>query len=380
MFVIDQTVPRVVSQSALFGREKSKDISFVLSDPRTNLKPSAGIDTTTVFIDVYGTKVVKDDSSEIAYEIQQFIGRLSPSQMIFTVPADTQVVLDTAGVVDSLIITSYQNMTKVSFILVDNLQRADIDGYSLVVHDGTTSLSELMNSNIANGTSTLLAYGTRGIFDLAQNEAFPMNFRVTADFEGPDIMVAQNIFEKGIAFKITDVKSGVDTMSIEVVEIAVEKGDSIKTTISNGLSYNASTGVINYAAKEPGNIIIVRAQDNFANKSSKQISVESEKLAVADFHSYPNPFNPEGRTAKVTFVLSRASNVSIEAFDWLGRSAGMIVESRLYPAGRVNTVEFTGRRNGDILANGVYFLRLTANDGDKSDTKYFKAVVAVKKQ
>lgn len=375
-FIIDQTMPRVVSQSALFGRVMNKDISFVLSDPGTAQKPGAGIDTTTVFVDVYGTKVVKNDSSEIAYEIQQFIGRLAPSQMTFKVPVDSQRVNDTTVIVDT---TNINKLLKVSFIMVDNLQRADIDGYSLVVHDGTTSLSELMNSNIANGTSALISYSTRGIYDLAQNQAYPMNFRVTADFEGPDIAVVQNVLEKGMTFKITDNKSGVDTTTIRVVEVDEEKGDSTVTTIS-GLNYNAVTGVLTYSAKQPGNLIIVSAKDNFANYAVKEVSVQSEKLAVADFHSYPNPFNPEGRSATITFVLSRTSKVTIEAFDWLGRSAGKIIDGVTYPAGRVQNVTFTGRNGSGVLANGVYFLRLTANDGDKADTKYFKAVIAVKKQ
>jgi len=358
-FVIDQTMPRVISQSSLFGRDTNRIISFILSDPKTDLKPSAGVDTTTVFVDVYGTKVVKKDSSELAYEIQQFIGRLSPSQLTFALPLDS---------------------LKVGFIMNDNLQRADIDGYSLVVHDGTTSLSELLNSNIANGTSTLLSYASRGIFDFAQNQALPMNFRVTADFDGPDIAVVQNILEKGMTFKVTDDKSGVDTSTVEVVEVDEEKGDSTITLLATGLNYNIATGIVTYSAKQAGNLIIVRAADNFANKSEKQFSVESENLAVADFHSYPNPFNPEGRSATITFVLSRASRVTIEAFDWLGRSAGKVIDSRPYSAGRVQAVEFTGRYGSDVLANGVYFLRLTANDGDKADTKYFKAVIAVKKQ
>ena len=356
-FYIDQMTPRFIAQTAFIGRENNQTISFVLSDPSSIDKPASGIDTLTVYVDVFGTKAVRNDSSELAYEIQQFIARLSPSQLTFS------------NRLDSL---------EINFTVVDNLDQANIDGYDLVIHDGTTPLNLILNS----GTSILVSYGTKGIWDLAGNQAFPMNFRVAEDVTGPVIkVISTNIEETGIVIQVVDDFSGVDTTSIQVIEIDADKKDSTVSTIANTEVLTFSDGILVYKAKKAGNTIILNVSDGFANPSTLTLFAESSsELAINDFHIYPNPFNPEVQSATITFSLSRHCDVTIEAFDWLGRSAGRIVETRTFDAGRPTGLRFTGRLpDGSLMANGVYFLKMTVRDKDKLSSTVFKAVIAVKR-
>jgi hypothetical protein len=141
-----------------------------------------------------------------------------------------------------------------------------------------------------------------------------------------------------------------------------------------------------YIAKKVGNAITISVSDMFANTSTLKIFAESlQAEALTDFHIFPNPFDPKadnrngGNGATIMFSLSRSCNVTIEAFDWLGRSAGRIVGPQTFAAGPPNNLYFTGRLpDGSLLANGVYFLKMTVRDGDKVITSVFKAVVASK--
>jgi hypothetical protein len=358
-FNIDQTPPRVVQQTALFGKLKNQAITFTLVDPAAGINTGSGVDTLTVFVDVYGTKAVRKDSSELAYEIQQFIARLNPSQLTFSTNLDS---------------------LKVSFVLVDNLDKANIDGYELVVHDGTTSLSMLLNSNII-GTGSLVGYGQSGIWDLAGNESFPINFRVAEDATGPTVTVLSKKVEgSGIKLSVVDNQSGVDTTSIQMIEINSDTKDSTFAVLGKSSALTYANGVLTYTGAKPGDVLVLKASDAFANTTTFTMFAESDALVIRDFHIYPNPFNPEARNANITFSLSSAANVTIEAFDWLGRSAGSVIERQLFTAGRPANLLFTGRLpDGTVLANGVYFLKMTVHDGTKISSSIFKAVIAVKR-
>ena len=355
-FYIDQMSPGILHTSAFVGRKNNQPISFILSDPSSPVKPASGIDTLTVYVDVYGTKAVRKDSSDLAYEIQQFIARFSPSQLTFS------------NRLDSL---------SVSFTIVDNLQQANIDGYELVVHDGTTPLSIIVNS----GTSTPVSYKTFGIWDLAGNQTYPINFRVSQDVTGPVLtLISSKIEGTGIVIKVIDDLSGVDTNSIRILEIDTDTKDSTISTIANKDVLTFSDSMLVYKAKKAGDAITVSISDMFANTSTLKIFAESSQdVAYTDFHIYPNPFNPQLRSATIDFTLSRPCNVTIEAFDWLGRSAGRIVDAQAFNPGHPSNLYFTGRLpDGSLLANGVYFLKMTVRDGEKEITSIFKSVVAAK--
>ncbi len=70
--------------------------------------------------------------------------------------------------------------------------------------------------------------------------------------------------------------------------------------------------------------------------------------------SYPNPFNP---TTRVHFELPIDSYVKVALFDILGRQIAQLADGQ-YPAG-YHELPWDGKH----LSSGVYFIRLTVNDG-----------------
>ncbi len=75
--------------------------------------------------------------------------------------------------------------------------------------------------------------------------------------------------------------------------------------------------------------------------------------------NYPNPFNP---TTNIGFTLNKASVVTMQIFDILGRLVSMPVDNQALSAGE-HSIIF----NGSNLSSGVYIYRLTA--GQNSYTK-----------
>ncbi len=80
--------------------------------------------------------------------------------------------------------------------------------------------------------------------------------------------------------------------------------------------------------------------------------------------NFPNPFNP---STTISFVLSERGLATVEIFDILGRQVRTLVTGR-FPAG-THAVEWDGRNGeGNAVASGVYFYRLTVN-GERATRK-----------
>ena len=71
--------------------------------------------------------------------------------------------------------------------------------------------------------------------------------------------------------------------------------------------------------------------------------------------NYPNPFNP---TTTIQFNLPQDAFVTLKVFNILGQEVATLVNHEQMTEG-LNEVDFDGSR----LASGVYFYRLTVNDG-----------------
>jgi hypothetical protein len=79
------------------------------------------------------------------------------------------------------------------------------------------------------------------------------------------------------------------------------------------------------------------------------------------YQNYPNPFNP---TTTIEFYLPQASTVTLKVFDMLGREVATLADRESMGEGRQ---EMTFASNG--LASGVYFYRLTADEGQFRDIR-----------
>jgi lysophospholipase L1-like esterase len=83
--------------------------------------------------------------------------------------------------------------------------------------------------------------------------------------------------------------------------------------------------------------------------------------------NYPNPFNAETR---ITFALTRESDVSIGVYNIKGQWITTLAEKSL-PAGR-HAVSWNGRgHQGRLVPSGVYFYRLRAGDDESTRKMLF---------
>ncbi len=95
-------------------------------------------------------------------------------------------------------------------------------------------------------------------------------------------------------------------------------------------------------------------------------SIENEHVYLPnDFElgqNYPNPFNS---STIIQFSIEKKSDVKLSIYNTLGRKIITVLDSYL-SAGRYS-VEWDGsRKNGDKVASGIYFYRLSVNSQIKS--------------
>jgi len=78
--------------------------------------------------------------------------------------------------------------------------------------------------------------------------------------------------------------------------------------------------------------------------------------------NYPNPFNP---STNIEFSLPQAGHVKLEVYNILGRCVRRMIDRDL-PAGEHRLVFDSRSDNGNPLATGVYFYRLTTESFQKT--------------
>lgn len=81
--------------------------------------------------------------------------------------------------------------------------------------------------------------------------------------------------------------------------------------------------------------------------------VKAAPSAFALMQNYPNPFNPE---TKISYSLSKASNVELKVYDMLGREVSLLV-SQHQSAG-----EYTVKFDGSSLPSGIYIYTIKAGE------------------
>ena len=95
-------------------------------------------------------------------------------------------------------------------------------------------------------------------------------------------------------------------------------------------------------------------------RGSTQLDVVSNGSPAA-LTIAPNPFNPE---ATLTFTTTRAGSAKAASFDVSGRLVRRVLDEPALEAG-THDVRLLGRGgNGEPLASGIYFVRVSSADGD----------------
>ena len=78
----------------------------------------------------------------------------------------------------------------------------------------------------------------------------------------------------------------------------------------------------------------------------------------AAYQNYPNPFNP---STEIKFDLPVNSHVKLEIFNVLGQKVTTVIDADMEAGYR--SVVWTGTdKNGQQVASGIYYYRLTADD------------------
>ena len=89
------------------------------------------------------------------------------------------------------------------------------------------------------------------------------------------------------------------------------------------------------------------------------------------YNNFPNPFNP---STKIAFELPKASHVKLIIYDIVGREVVKIADAD-YPAGYTELTWNGINKNGNIVASGVYFYRISTEHLNDPTTREWSKVM-----
>jgi len=127
--------------------------------------------------------------------------------------------------------------------------------------------------------------------------------------------------------------------------------------------YRAGSAQKEISLTDGVNKIAVTAHDNLGNKSERQVECfVTGRLAVAEVMNCPNPFRDD---TYFTFVASSdVDSLVIKIYTATGRLIQKLEAAGLRAG--YNQIHWDGRdRDGDGIANGVYFYKIVARAGDQ---------------
>ena len=166
---------------------------------------------------------------------------------------------------------------------------------------------------------------------------------------------------------------GVDPGSVSI-QVAgpgtFEVGDPVVTP--NGVSVEICSG--SEARLAHGTYTVsISGEDKVGNEfhSTCKFTIGSSVVQVGAPMVIPNPFNPGVGDAIITFDLPKAAEVTIRAYDWSGDFVAQIFKGQL-PVGQANIPWGGQAEDGTALANGVYLVRIVADDGSRQEPKIIK--------
>lgn len=83
--------------------------------------------------------------------------------------------------------------------------------------------------------------------------------------------------------------------------------------------------------------------------------------------AYPNPFNP---STTLKYTLAKATKVSINIYNVAGERVATLVNEQKWPGSY--TVSWNGKaENGNVVSNGIYFIKLTTPEYEKTQQVMF---------
>ena len=110
---------------------------------------------------------------------------------------------------------------------------------------------------------------------------------------------------------------------------------------------------------------------NYSNTPDNPYKIEPATGGVlSNVYFYPNPFNPNVEVGTIRFGLSKPANVTIKIYDASNTLVTTVISDAPMEANTELTVRWDGRNDrGDIVANGIYFYRITTSAGEEATGK-----------
>jgi len=169
--------------------------------------------------------------------------------------------------------------------------------------------------------------------------------------------------------------SGVDPSDV-TVEVSGPDGFSSETKITEAgveVTFSASEGDLMPTGLYT---VVVSGTDRLGNAFASVCSFRmgSETLGLSNARVYPNPFNPGNGDASIAFTLPKAATVTVRIYDWSGNYVAQVAQDAL-PAGS-HVLKWGGQSNdGTALGNGVYLVRIVADDGTRQERSVVKVAL-----
>jgi hypothetical protein len=123
--------------------------------------------------------------------------------------------------------------------------------------------------------------------------------------------------------------------------------------------------------------ITAKSRDLLGNSCvvTKTVRVEATQLTLSTAYASPNPFDPAQGDADITFGLSKTSDVTIKVYDFAGSFVTTLKNNESMAGGNIHVPWGGTAADGTQLANGAYIVRVTANDGGRTEVANLKVVI-----
>ncbi|NOY88927.1 MAG: T9SS type A sorting domain-containing protein [FCB group bacterium] len=275
-------------------------------------------------------------------------------------PLPTQVAL--SSIYDNLIVALGYDSVGMTYVPGDDLHNDLIGlkpchGYWVkVTQNGTLSYP-------SQGPTVASQSGKNILANLSSNQnVIPTTSWI--NLYSPDLTLNGATVQTGSeidAYTLNDVKVGSYTMKKDGLfgfmpiygdDKSTEQVDGVKSGQSFYLTVNGIRTEQTFTWNQTGDKIKV------TNLTAKSTSNETLPVTYSLNQNYPNPFNP---TTTISFNLPQEEHAKIEIFNLLGKLVA-VPYNDIAKAG-LNQIEWNGKSdNGNHVASGIYFYRLTTDN------------------
>jgi hypothetical protein len=240
--------------------------------------------------------------------------------------------------------------------------------------------SGIVVGDTAQNEDTFIGF-LAGLFSFGGDVDNPViaNFKIDGKSVGEQVRDGDYINNDAvITATVTDADSDINQTS------SVVGGDDNTVAFNSDPDiYNAATGALNYTFSgtlltDGDHTVKIAAVDTTGNATESAISVKVDStLRAIDPFAFPNPYDGRGNL-KIAYRLTRDTTDAVTI--WVFDSFNQLVYKRLVNVGGegslagYNELEWNTVNNyGELLKNGIYFIRIT--EGNKKLARIKLAVL-----